>query len=73
MEFADFTSFNPSFSGARFDNYYSNKIESGFFWSSTERGRQAWSMRIDKTFYQNTYLKSVYNKVDGFSIRCLKN
>ena len=73
IEIVDYSSFNLSFSGARFDNYYSNKIQSSFFWSSTERGRQAWSMRIDKTFYQNTYLKSVYNKINGFSIRCLKD
>lgn len=73
IKFADFNSFNLPFSGARFDNYYSNKIESDFFWSSTKREGQVWSMRIDKTFYQNTYLKSVYDEVNGFSIRCLRN
>ena len=84
IKFADFTNFNLSFSGARFDNnysnlsdnYYSNKFISDYFWSSTQEGIQISGMRIDKTFYtfyHNKYLKSIYDKANGFSIRCLKD
>ncbi len=73
IEIVDYSSFDLLFSGFHSNNTYSNRNESDFFWSSTENGRQAWSMRIDSSFYRYTYLSAVYTKGYLFSVRCLKD